>query len=527
MSQSLFDINFKNFEAYFTSHKHMQWNKWLVLPEKNQDMGGKQGYVGLLFHPHNKNLCCLYKISKVDDNLVEHEYKIIKSLEELANYCPHFHKVYGMLPFDCNIHYENLPLNYNKKSKIVKRNMLLMQHIQHKYDFHGMIKDEKVDDNIIINVLKQVIIAVEMSQFYKFTHYDLHTENILIRNCNPNMHFLYLFEDKTILIPTYGYIPNIIDFGYSYCETENNDLTCTLVHTQYGFTSTRYDPYADIKLFFVSTVDDISKYNSRKKIQKKLSNICRNIFSGMNIQWSSGWDNSKLVSPITILTEMIKEYIKPSVLFSKSDLWFDTVQELINLPLSPMPYHELEKCFTGFIEEFVKFEERILSKTLLNYILKIFVKYVKQYRSSYIQSGEESEWAVIEIKKQFLEEYTQIINYHVPHINYEKMICSLLLMTQCMEGLFYDTLQKRYEEKDRQYEIMRCHDLTDFFSLLNHNFPSQYKPLNIKSSIFVVDHVNKKSTLLKLKKEEIQVIETLKEHSHITKYIENLYTSSF
>lgn len=535
MSQSLFDINCKNFEQYFTQNKDKPWNQWLVQekPEpKKEDkeeksMNGKQGYVGILRHPHNKSLSCLYKISKVDDNVVEHEYKILKGLERLAQYCPHFHKAYGVVPFDSNLVYGSNPLDHNTNSKVVRREMLLMQYIKSKYDFADMILDEDIKDECIINIMKQIILCIQMAQQYQFTHYDLHTENILIRSCNPHMHLLYLIdEDTQFLTPTFGYVPNIIDFGFSYCDVPNNTLTCTLVHTQQGFTSSRFDPYSDIKLFFISTVDDICREELRKGITPKLKNIARNVFSGMNVQWSSGWDNSKQITPVKIIHELVREYVKPSVLFGKTDLWFDTIQLLIQLPLSPLPYHDMEKCFTSFIEEFVKFEERIVSKTLLNYILKILVRYVATYRASYLKGGEESSWAILEIKRHFLEEYTQLVNYHVPSVDYEKMVCSLLMIAECLEGLFHEYLQKRYQEKDKQYDILRCKSLIDFYKILEYNFPVRAKPLTIKSSVFVIDHVNAQSKTIHLNKEHVNTCERLGDSNLIAKYLKSVYEAS-
>jgi hypothetical protein len=527
MSHSLFDIHHRNFEQYFNQNRDKPWKEWLVQADKHKELNdGKQGFTGILQHPTNKNMCCLYKISKADDNLIDHEYEILNQLKPLAMYCPHIHNVYGILSFDTNLFIDNNPLRIEPKEKIIKRDMLLMQFISHKYNFNQMIEDETIKDEHIINIMKQVILTIYMAQQYNFTHYDLHSENILVRNCNPNLFILYIFDQAEYLIPTNGYISNIIDFGFSYCN--NPSLTCTLVHTQYGFTSSRFDPCADIKLFMVSVVDDIFREEKRKKISNRLANIVRNIFSGMNIHWSSGWDKSKLVSPVKIIRGLMSDYVKESVLFSTTDIWFDTIQVLIDLPLNPMDYHNLETCVKGFIEEFVKFEERISSKTLLNHVLRIFVNLVKEYRTSYLRGGEETEWSIFEIKKQFLEKYTQLVNYHVPSIDYDKMICSLLVMSQCLEGLFYEYLEKRYTEKDKQYQIMRVKNILDFYHVLEHNFENTCKyKLTHKSNILIVDHIHKQSKTISLTKEDFQKIQTLKEDwESISKFIRNTYLST-
>lgn len=527
MSHSLFDIHHRNFEQYFNQNKHRPWKEWLIQSDKHKELNdGKQGYTGVLQHPTNKNMCCIYKISKADDNLIDHEYEVLTRLKPLAMYCPHIHNAYGILSFDTNLFMESNPLKVEPREKVIKRDMLLMQFVPHKYDFHEMIKDETIKDENIINVMKQIILTIYMSHSYNFTHYDFHSENILIRNCNPNLFILYVFDHTEYLIPTNGYISNMIDFGFSFCDNES--LTCTLVHTQYGFTSSRFDPYADIKLFMVSVVDDIFREGKRKKISNRLVNIVRNIFSGMNISWSTGWDKSKMVSPVKLIQELIKEQVKDSLLFSSTDVWFDTIQLLIDLPLNPMDYHNLESSVKGFIEEFVKFEERITSKTLLNHVLRIFVKLVKEFRASYLKGGEEMEWSIFEIKKQFLERYTQLVNYHVPSIDYDKMICSLLVMSQCLEGLFYEYLEKRHHEKDKQYEIIRVKNILDFYRVLDNNFEHicNYKLTN-KSNILIVDHIHKQSKTITLTKENVQQIQILKEdRESIAKFIRNTYLSS-
>lgn len=524
------DPHCKNFQAYFEQNCEKDWDKWLTLPpeEKREDLSGKQGFVGVLQHAHNKAMTCIYKISKTDDNLVEHEYKILKGLEPLTEYTPHFHKAYGLVPFCCNVHYDDQPLEVDPYSKIIQRTMLLMQQIQVKYDFNDMIQDDKVKDDAIINIMKQVCIALYMAQDYGFTHYDLHTENILIRTCNPNLHLLYLLNETTeILTPTFGFVPNLIDFGFSFCDVEDNDLTCTLVHTQYGFTSARFDPYADPKLFFISTIDDIAREKFRKPISKKLQNISRNIFGGMNVQWRSGWDNSKMTNPVKKLQEKIKECVQESVLFAKSDLWVDTIQELIDIPLEPIPYKNLESSCSRFICEFVHFEERVISKTLLNYILKLLVRHIKSYRGSFLKGGEEADWAVAEIKKNFLDDYNQIINYHLPAINYKNLVESLLEFTGCIEGFFYEQLNRRYAEKDAQYEIMRVKDLLEFYKVLDLNFPyKNQKTLTVKSNILVVDHTRRMHKQLSLNKEHMHILEKLNSEQ-AARYLRSMYEAEY
>ena len=106
------------------------------------------------------------------------------------------------------------------------------------------------------------------------------------------------------------------------------------------------------------------------------------------------------------------------------------------------------------------------------------------------------------------------------------MICSILMVTQCLEGLFYDYLEKRYQEKDKQYEIMRCRKILDFYNVLHYNFPYiSEKPFSLKTVIMVVDHVNKKTKTLTIRPENLKVIQKLNTQDEIKKYLRNIYTS--
>lgn len=541
MSQSLYDLSFKQFEAYFQCNASRPWHEWLIEPslvakQKGQPLTkengpvlttGKQGYVGILQHPHNKALTCVYKVSRTDDNLVQHEYNILKALEPLSQYCPHVHRAYGLIQFECNVHFEHdSPLECTPRSKKITRPMLLMQHVSHKHNLNQIIEDLQVKDDVAIHAFKQVCLALHLAHAFRFTHYDLHTENILMRPCNPNMQLLYLLDDHTaVLVPTLGYMVNLIDFGFAYCEQPHNTLTCTLVHTQQGFTSDRFDACSDLKLFFVSTAHDVQRQDHRRKMGEKLGNITRNVFGGMNLNWSSGWDNSKSVNPVQLVHELVKDYVRPSAFFSKSDLWFDTVQQLMQVPLRPLPYHDLERSCRGFVEEFSKFEERIASKTLLNCVLRILVKHVRTYRDAYVKEGEEAVWATLEIKKHFLEEYTELVHYHVPALDYDKMICCLLLMSHCIEGLFHDMMEKRHAEKERQNAIMRCRTPLEFYHLMDYNFPatSSNKPWSVKTQILVIDHPRRKSQTVQLTKEHVAVLERLGVATLRTQYLRNVY----
>jgi hypothetical protein len=96
----------------------------------------------------------------------------------------------------------------------------------------------------------------------------------MIKKCDKNLSFLYVIDDENqFLVPSLGYYPIIIDYGFSYIENmDNGPLWASLAHTNVGFMCDRFDPIADPKLFLVTVSFEIkNKRNSKKsKLFRKI-----------------------------------------------------------------------------------------------------------------------------------------------------------------------------------------------------------------------------------------------------------------
>ena len=77
------------------------------------------------------------------------------------------------------------------------------------------------------------------------------------------MYFYVLDDENQLCVPTNGYYPVIIDFGFSYIKNmDNNPLWASLAHTEVGFMTNQYDPIADPKLLLVTMSDELKDINS-------------------------------------------------------------------------------------------------------------------------------------------------------------------------------------------------------------------------------------------------------------------------
>lgn len=141
---------------------------------------------------------------------------------ELRKYVPNYSYVYGMVKCSqpyienkevitwCSMHenivayaiYENVPLgdNVSNFAKKCSAEEFMMYYLQ------------------ILFALR------EGYNRFGFTHYDLHTENVLLRKTNKTDFFIpYNSKQGVIYLKSKEYIATIIDYGMSHIEIEEND----------------------------------------------------------------------------------------------------------------------------------------------------------------------------------------------------------------------------------------------------------------------------------------------------------------
>ena len=101
------------------------------------------------------------------------------------------------------------------------------------------VKDEMDTQNGASMLMQIVLTLLIYQKMFKFTHNDLHTNNIMY--INTDQPFLYyLFNKKTYKVPTYGKIFKIIDFGRSIYKL-NEHTFCSDSFSREGDASTQYN----------------------------------------------------------------------------------------------------------------------------------------------------------------------------------------------------------------------------------------------------------------------------------------------
>ena len=488
---------FSDSVEYFEQNKDKKWTEWLTF-DSQFEKPGKQGVVGLLNTNNDKKF--VFKMSQYINYLIKHEYIVMNGLNKISGYCPHFCKSIGTIlcEVDANFKKSSNPFRITSKHPIEKE-VLLTEYIDKSYKLSNYINSEKINEKILYSTIKQVLMGIAIAQKKKkFTHYDLHSYNIMMKKCNKDVVFLYILdEDNQFCVPTHGHYPIIIDFGFSYIEDlEDGPCWPSLGHTDVGFMSDRFDWVADPKLFLVTVANEI-RHKRKTKNSLKLKRIVKNIFGNLDIDWESGWDNEEKGASDYVI-DMLEGYNKQSNLFDNYDHYcIDIMQSLIILPLMEQKYDNINQSYTTFLKEFIKIENEIGNPFYNLYILKGIIDFAREVRVDYLHT--DSRQSAIKYFRQSVHERINCIaNYCNPkNIHYEKMLCSLFCFTKNIEGILHDVINTRMQEKTIEYNKIPLQSIEQIYGSIESNISDKYI-FNKNTTIFVMDCISEDCKRLEL-----------------------------
>lgn len=480
---------------YFDANKSKPYHEWLTFI-KLLDKPGKQGIVGLFQTKHKRPITLIFKLSQYINYLVQHELTIMQGLKEVSAFCPHFCRGVGMIETKIDAKYKkncSNPFDITNNHPINK-DILLAEYISDSCKFYNYIRSEHISEDILFSLVKQVILATAFAQkLKKFCHYDLHSFNIMIKNCNKDMVFLYkLDSENQVCVPTYGCYPVIIDFGFSYIENmDDAPLWPSMAHTDVGFMSDRFDWVADPKLFLVTVSQEI-KHKRGTKQAKRFRRVVKNIFNPLTIDWQSGWDEHGVKGASDQVTRVLDGYNKISDLFYKFDCYcIDIIQSLIILPIQAQSYEKnLKTHYETFLTEWVKIEKLILNPFYNIYILKSIVDVARTIRPEYMNKSSKNE-AIKIFRLALHDAINSVASFCNPKdIHYEKMLCSLYLLSTSIEGMLHDVIHKTVAVKEVEYRKLPVSSIEEIYGVISVNFKDSYV-FNEKTKVMFMDLTKK------------------------------------
>jgi hypothetical protein len=276
---------------------------------------GVQGLTGVLAATAQqyKDLPVVFKLSVEIDKVVEHEFSILEDLSSIREFCPHFVSSFNMvqLPISRTYIYThtldehekelayNLSLSSDKSDsdessdsdsysddsseeddsefedltiddvelfmndgEYLPTNVLFMEYVSN-ISFSDICRIKiRQNKDIILSQMLMILSALTTAQKHcKLTHYDLHIDNILVRECETNALFAYNFDDNvrnSVIIPTFGFYPVIIDMGSSYSKAvDNNQMTTSVANYEHGLQPVLFDKINDLHHFLLSALYDL------------------------------------------------------------------------------------------------------------------------------------------------------------------------------------------------------------------------------------------------------------------------------
>ena len=513
--------SYENLVNYYNEHREKPWTEWLQFYE-TFPKPGKQGLVGLL--KSNKGHKYVFKISQYLNYLVHHESQVMKSLNSLSPFCPHFCKGVGTIECEVNPESRKSGNPFTKAKLTVVKEVMLCEYLENTTKLYNIIRAD-VKEDALYATIKQVLLAIAFAQrSQNFTHYDLHSNNIMMKKCDPNVVFLYVLdEENQFCVPTHGLYPVIIDFGFSYSKSmEDGPMWPSMGHTDVGFTSNQFDPIADPKLFLVTVSGEIKEKRKSKK-SKRFRRVVRNIFGKLNIDWINGWDKGKK-SASDCVSELIGEYNQTSELFEEYEHYcLDMVQSLVILPLQEQNYSNIHISYSTFLAEWVKIENQISSYFYNLYILKGVVDAARLVTAAYLDP-ETRENSVIDFQRYVGERIDSVVKFcRTTGLDFEKMLCSLLLMARGMEGILFDVMFAKTISKEKEYAKMPLKSVEQIYAAVEANVNDSYVYTD-KTSVIILDSLNKTTNIYEI---PAHVLDTINDLNPIARgtYIYDLYKS--
>jgi serine/threonine protein kinase len=464
---------------------------------------GKQGMVGLLEYGGQKYV---YKISQYLNYLSLHEGDVMKCMENIIDFCPHFGRVVGCFPAKIDPNFRKLENPFVITSKYpVDMDVLVMEYLEDTRKLYRYIKKRSMDEEVIHSLIQQTLCALLASQHYcKFTHYDLHSNNVMVRRCDPNQVSVYrMAADKLYFIPTYGFQPVIIDFGFSYCkDLDGKPIRAALAHTNVGFMTNTFDLWSDFKLFLITTSYEMEQYHKRGT-GKKFRKLVKKMFEPLSVEMDSGWDTGEEMSASDYALEVLEENVKSDFFDECIHFCIDILQSISTLPLEPHHYEDILTAYQVMEAEFMKIEDEIGSKFFLLYIFKGIVDGARKVDAMYSNPETRNE-AVKQFRHSVYAVLDSVSKFSKPKVNYERLLCSTLLLGKQITGIVHDICKDRMRRKKKEYKNLSYHHPVEMFHTIHEQFGFDWEA-DENTFFQIYDYTRKTSYKVTLEEDEIDL----------------------
>lgn len=413
---------------------------------------GSQGFAGLLLHNETKEKV-VFKIPKTPGFEVRHENAIMDKLLGSRKFIPHYSECYGLIRTFVSFDEKN-PFYVSKDQAMILTDVLLSEYIPGSITFTEKIKS--YSPKIIYSLVQQVLLAIEVGRRkYGLVHYDLHTDNILLRKCPKDSLFLYNFGNQQLLVPTYGVHPVFIDFGFSYLKgQENMYLYSQMGSTDAGYLSCLFDPYYDARVFLMNVSSELAQLKTRQETQFREKILA--MYNHLQIDKVKGWDIQKgqyAAADMIVYTieDMERDEPMSKLFVNEGSKCVHILQALISLPLKNNKNGNFRPHYKVFIQEFSKFEKSV--RTTANKIL-LLVHLVESAQKCR-KNDETHDERVRMFRRDFSYYIDKSLSFYNPpeDVDYSALLDSMYQMADCIETVYFRVMRNLAASKKEQYKV--------------------------------------------------------------------------
>lgn len=449
------------------------------------DYDGAQGKIGILIHKDTKQKV-ICKIPRYPGFFLRHEHSVMTYLSGSRKFCPSFCEEYGLIRTLISFDNEN-PFNVSEGATFLS-DVLLMEYIP-----GSLTLTEKAFSKSTYSLIQHALLSVEIGRIkYGLTHYDLHGDNVLLRKCKKNLLCLYKINNRKFILPTGGYIPTIIDFGFSYIKGRDNvPLYSPMSHTDAGYLACLYDPFYDARILLVNMSHDMMETKTPQELSFR--NKIMGVYSHIDFHPANGWDtkSEQYSAAETIIFTIydIEGTKSNSIFFTDGYNAVGILQSLILLPLKNNKNGDFRPYYQDFSKQFRLFEETVNTRFNKLLILSQLVESARKVRSEFTKNPDE---AVRVFRRDFSHYIEKSLHFYIPppEVNYHSLLISMYKMAECIETVYYRVMKDLLEKKKEQYKSPTGN--IDLYDLIDTFHPTKYN-LSEDSPVVVYDVDNELS----------------------------------
>ena len=511
-----------------TSRSRRRTNNQSITFVRKFKKEGKQGLAGLCkINIDGERKTMVYKTSRYLNFTSLHEYYVMKSLQSIIPFCPYFCEVHDILnvTISPNFREQTNPFAIEPNKYTIEGDVLIMDYIKGK-NLYSLVKRKEIGDRIIFSAMRQTLAAIMIAQNeVNFTHYDLHSSNIILTPCEANSISLFISGENVIYSPTYGAKPVVIDFGFSYSDAlRKKPIMSSLAHTDIGFMSYIYDKYSDVKLFLISLAYESKLHREKSPHFKLFRKLVKKIFKPLKVDYTSGWDKGySEVSAIDRVNDLISNIEPTSQVFGRYNHFaLDLIQNMIKLPLRGKKIKDLGISFIAIDSELAKLDNEIGSSFHNLYIFKKITEIAFKLRNLYENKAKRKKVVKL-FKRKIYSELDKISKYCMPSLNFERLLCGLLVYSDAVEGVLYRSCKDVWEKKHLDYNKMKYNSVIDICKYLDQMLPDNYR-MNNTTVVRVSDANNRKYREFTLSSSEAKQINRSSTKSEV---LLDIYTTKF